>query len=162
MTVEFLFDFSALEKLQAALEVMPELFEAEFVQGMGEAVDILYTPLAQYPASPSYPIHWDSKRQRDAFFATNGFGGGIPHQRDGEVPDSWRGEIATTPSVIRGSVFSQKPGIRYVQDRNFQSNIHKGRWTTIQDDLEQNHARVQEVFVSRANAALKRVAEMLK
>lgn len=28
-----------------------------------------------------YPVHWDSKKQRRAFFATDGFGAGIPTQR---------------------------------------------------------------------------------
>lgn len=32
---------------------------------------------------PKYPIQWDSEKQRRAFFATDGFGGGIPHQRTG-------------------------------------------------------------------------------
>jgi hypothetical protein len=28
-----------------------------------------------------YPIQWDTERQRRAYFATNGFGAGIPYKR---------------------------------------------------------------------------------
>ena len=36
------------------------------------------------------PINWDSDKQRKAFFATDGFGGGIPHRRTGEYQQGWR------------------------------------------------------------------------
>ncbi len=37
-----------------------------------------------------YPIEWASERQRRAFFATNGFGHGIPYRRTGRYVNSWR------------------------------------------------------------------------
>lgn len=41
------------------------------------------------PAKPRYLIIWQSERQRKAFFATNGFGKGIPTQRSGALPAAW-------------------------------------------------------------------------
>jgi len=41
------------------------------------------------PAKPHYPIIWQSERQRRAFWATNGFGKGIPTQRSGKLQASW-------------------------------------------------------------------------
>lgn len=42
------------------------------------------------PAPPvQYPIQWTSDKQRKAFFATDGFGGGIPTVRTGKLEDSW-------------------------------------------------------------------------
>jgi hypothetical protein len=36
-----------------------------------------------------YPIAWTSEKQRRAFFATNGFGRGIPTKRTGALNDGW-------------------------------------------------------------------------
>lgn len=45
----------------------------------------------QTPARPpDYPIRWDSERQRRAYFATRGFGGGIPHIRTGASELGWQ------------------------------------------------------------------------
>ena len=35
------------------------------------------------------PYQWQSEKQRRAFFATDGFGGGIPYQRTGELSAGW-------------------------------------------------------------------------
>lgn len=40
-----------------------------------------------------YPIKWQTAKQRRAFFATNGFGGGIPHQRTHALSQGWQGSV---------------------------------------------------------------------
>jgi len=40
-------------------------------------------------AKPTYPIRWDSVKQRKAFFATDGFGRGIPTKRTGATSKAW-------------------------------------------------------------------------
>jgi len=42
----------------------------------------------------AYPLRWTSEKQRRAFFATDGFGGGIPHRRKSpsQVQEGWRVE----------------------------------------------------------------------
>src|SRR6266704_2116274 len=45
------------------------------------------------PGAVVYPIQWKSAKQRKAFFASNGFGGGIPYRRQPEgsrLVDRWR------------------------------------------------------------------------
>lgn len=49
----------------------------------------LLTKLQQQPGAPKYPIRWTSERQRRAFFATDGFGRGIPTRRTGAVSQAW-------------------------------------------------------------------------
>jgi hypothetical protein len=41
--------------------------------------------LSQIPGPVKYPIRWTSAKQRRAFFATDGFGRGIPTRRTGAV-----------------------------------------------------------------------------
>lgn len=50
------------------------------------------------PASPKYPIDWQTERQRKAFFATKGFGKGIPTQRSGALQAAWAVNLATNPT----------------------------------------------------------------
>ena len=45
--------------------------------------------LQQEPGPVSYPIRWTSERQRKAFFATKGFGRGIPYKRTGKLAKAW-------------------------------------------------------------------------
>ena len=37
-----------------------------------------------------YPIQWKSEKQRRAFFATNGFGAGVPTRRTNKLQDGWQ------------------------------------------------------------------------
>src|SRR6266404_203260 len=41
------------------------------------------------PGPVKYPIEWTSERQRKAFFASDGFGNGIPYKRTDQLTDSW-------------------------------------------------------------------------
>jgi hypothetical protein len=42
---------------------------------------------------PGKPYQWQSEKQRRAFFASDGFGQGIPTKRTGELKSSWNYEI---------------------------------------------------------------------
>ena len=42
------------------------------------------------PGAVSRPIQWTSEKQRRAYFATDGFGAGIPYRRTGQLMDAWR------------------------------------------------------------------------
>jgi hypothetical protein len=45
--------------------------------------------LQQEPGSPHYPIRWTSLRQKRAFFASDGFGRGIPTRRTHALSRGW-------------------------------------------------------------------------
>lgn len=68
-------------------------FETKFakvVNGMGaQATQLIEgemnATLNTFPAPVFRPIQWKSEKQRRAFFATDGFGGGIPTRRTGKV-----------------------------------------------------------------------------
>lgn len=54
--------------------------------------------LATYPGPVKYPIQWKSEKQRKAFFATDGFGSGIPYRRTGHLGRSWDIAVSRTSS----------------------------------------------------------------
>lgn len=87
---------------------------------------------------PSYPIHWDTPKQQKAFFATDGFGGGIPTARTGEHVSQWKAlplqNGVSVQNLKRGSIFlwgtakgGQSPA------SGGQSRIHLGRWPSFHD-----------------------------
>jgi hypothetical protein len=76
---------------------------------------------------PTHPINWDSEKQRRAYFATEGFGGGIPSHRTGRYQRSWR--------VIRVgadyAIDNPDPAAVYIggdEQGTSQSRIHQSRW----------------------------------
>ena len=88
------------------------------------------------PGSPiTYPVQWDSDKQRRAFFATDGFGAGIPTGRSGEVESAW-----TLVSLSNGyEINNSEPYASYVFgdiSGNGQSLIHQGRWSLMADVVD--------------------------
>jgi hypothetical protein len=66
----------------------------EVVRDVGQRVYDEWKPqlldaLQQTPGSVKYPVEWTSEKQRRAYFATNGFGAGIPFQRNGDISNAW-------------------------------------------------------------------------
>jgi len=87
------------------------------------------------PGDPiTYPVNWDSAKQRRAFFATNGFGGGIPHERSNiphwTVTKAFENEVDLFGRHAAGPVFGLMPSGAW-----WQSRIHRGRWVVLKDVL---------------------------
>lgn len=84
--------------------------------------------LSQEGKPVRYPIDWDSERQRRAFFATNGFGKGIPYRRTHAMRLGIHEERVALGTNLRiphpgGAVYGL-PG----SPSTWQSRIHRGRW----------------------------------
>lgn len=61
-----------------------------------------------------HPIEWTSDRQRRAFYATNGFGGGIPYQRTGTLRESWTLSLIEDGNGFRLVVENSAPQAKFV------------------------------------------------
>ena len=82
---------------------------------------------------PTYPIKWDSVRQRKAFFATDGFGRGIPTKRTGEYTKAWKViAVEKSPADVGYDIGNPLSHAKYiggtVRSVKRQSRIHRGRW----------------------------------
>ena len=73
--------------------------------------------LAQAPRGVVYPIRWKSVKQRRAFFATNGFGKGIPYRRTGTIARSWQIEAETIDNVTVVAISNPAEGAQFVYGR---------------------------------------------
>jgi len=83
----------------------------------------------------NYPVKWDSEKQRRAFFATNGFGRGIPTIRTDKYVKGWK-----ILKLNDGYRMTNNTGYaKYVGGTAFgteQSNIHKSRWGVLRDEVD--------------------------
>lgn len=104
---------------------------------------------------PTYPINWDSERQRRAFFASNGFGRGIPYKRTGEYVDNWKLDKLDEIGY-RVSNFSLSA--RYVGGDVFgkQSNIHKGRWPNFRKSVDEELATLPKEISDEITTVINR------
>lgn len=89
--------------------------------------------LAQPAPRPTYPIDWQTERQRRAYFATNGFGRGIPTKRTGGATTAWKGSLTRGNGVIVSKVTNPNDYLIYVRyTRRGQASriqrMHAGRW----------------------------------
>ena len=81
-------DTRILERVQSQLDALPEQIQRA-VDRTTQTADNVRAEIAKQPGAVRYPIQWTSERQRRAFFATNGFGSGIPYRRTGGLGRAW-------------------------------------------------------------------------
>jgi hypothetical protein len=118
------------------------LTEARTVRGtVLEIVRIMRRPAVK----PTGPIRWDSAKQRKAFFATDGFGGGIPHVRLNAYVDGWKSKEVRTNTVFEVSNIGHR-SMHITGDiaGQYQSRIHVGRWTKVSAVVERLLAKLDK------------------
>lgn len=108
------FSVAALQGLQAYMQdfdnVAYQVFE-DVAHPIGQAaVQTLSIPAG----TVRYPIQWASEAQRRAFFATKGFGRGIPARRTGATLKAWKYSIKRDQSGFTFSIFNTKPWAKYL------------------------------------------------
>ncbi len=86
---------------------------------------------------PGNPVHWDSLLQQRAFFASNGFGGGIPHQRTGAYQSGM-----VIEKTDRGYIFiSKSPETQFIGGDAYglvHSEINKPQnWPNFRDAVDE-------------------------
>ena len=92
--------------------------------------------MKKYPGPVVYPIEWESEKQRRAFFATDGFGGGIPSRRTGEFFRDYdvRVNRALAEAAIVNTSEYADPLVGESQQR-FHANTGYRKITSYEDDL---------------------------
>jgi hypothetical protein len=115
---------------------MPEAFgDADLVLDsfLDEMANEVFATMQEPGTEIEYPVNWDSEKQRRAFFATNGFGAGIPYQRTGTLEGEWikdaieMGYEVLNPDPIAHYVYGTLTG-GISPSGGGPSRIHEGRW----------------------------------
>jgi len=107
-------DPRALEAQVARVGRLPEVIY-DAMERAKERIESPFKAELEYTPPPAKkPIQWTSEKQRKAYFATDGFGAGIPYKRTGRLQNSWRFFIAKTPDGGKFTVFNTSPVGKFV------------------------------------------------
>lgn len=125
------FDDLALQ-FGALSEQLPALTFKAANRVAREAVDFLNVYPARYSG---HGRGFASDRQRRWFFAALRAGQiTVPYQRTGILGRGWRTEAS---SKDRLTIVNNTDYTKWVQVKDTQASIHKGRWRTVEDAIEQ-------------------------
>lgn len=121
--------------------------------------------LRQEPGRVRYPIQWTSERQRRAYFATNGFGSGIPYKRTGKLAQAWVVEIRGSAIVIE----NPSDAAKYVYGSNaqnrsaalrFKQRFHSNTgWYTATDKVGAWVDEITELYLEKFDDRLAKYAK---
>lgn len=114
---------------------------------LSDTVKRIQSRLNETPKPVSYPLDWDSDLQRMAFFASNGFGGGIPHTRSGDT--TW---TMTSPFGNEIDLFAPHPaGAAFgMPSWNWwRSKIHRPNWPDLREILTDELATLPASILER-------------
>lgn len=113
VTLEVVLDADVIDAVIDAATRSPRAVDALVNKSLkGDLERRLVRRLSVEPGPVRYPIAWTSERQRKAFFASDGFGAGIPTGRSGRVARGWQltGKFANG----RGEFIVENP-VEYAQ-----------------------------------------------
>lgn len=161
-------NFAEIEAIDE-LEDLANLMEAVNLDILEEVHDELkseiLSDLAQEPGRVRYPIQWTSERQRRAFFATDGFGGGIPYRRTHKLSNAWVVEVRGHAIVIENPSDASK----YVygslaQNRSaalrFKQRFHSNTgWQTATDTVSQWMDEITALYLDKFDERLSKYAK---
>lgn len=98
------------------------------------------TGLQHYPArkqhDASNPYVWQTAKQRRAFFATNGFGAGIPSKRTDNLRFGWKAQSWGDKTKIK--VINDQEYARFVMGDAMQRGHKADGWRTYQEVISTN------------------------
>lgn len=75
------------------------------------------------PRKKGDKVRWTTEKQRRAFFATDGFGHGIPYRRTGNLARAWQFVVDVTDNGLTASVRNDAPAAPFVYGR-WQQGFH--------------------------------------
>jgi hypothetical protein len=144
---------ATVKQLRDEMRIVLTQMKKFHADDLKETADGIVAEMHEPGNAPTYPIKWDSEKQRRAFFASNGFGGGIPTVRRNAIPQGWkktpmRGGSLQVLNTEDGAMFVNGlwigDKVDLLQDGRlpvWQSKIHRGRWKVF--------ARVARMYLRR-------------
>lgn len=133
------------------ISALPEFLKGFLVDVRQVMIETAYrvkTRMAEPGAPSSSPKEWDTDRQRKAFFASDGFGGGVPYERTGAYQASWTVERQPLGAVLyaphpAGAIGGMPSG------NLWQSSIHRGRWNYLPRILFEEIGKIPTEIANR-------------
>jgi hypothetical protein len=151
-------DSDVLGAIVSNMTQAPILMQTAFVLDVRRVDEEVVSRLRVEPPPPRYPFRWASQKQRRAFFATNGFGRGIPTRRTHDAAQGWRTIFSATPTG--GEVAIENP-VKYAEfvfgPRQQPGHADTG-WAYAPDIVVQAEIRLTELLIESWYAVGERIA----
>lgn len=141
-------DYAAFDDIERRYLDAPNQFQERLATRVDSVIPRVLQDIRNAPARPKYPIEWQSERQRRAFFATKGFGKGIPYQRTGKLQNSWEVQKNFTPSEGSLDLANNDPKSIYVQGDVVQRMHLASGWPQAVDVVDTYQVTFQKMTVS--------------
>jgi len=132
LTVET--DITASQNLRKKIKNVQQIAQKAGRKAFQEIELPMVADLQFTPGAVKKPIDWQTEKQRKAFFATDGFGNGIPTVRNNAMVDAWSVEYKTSGQGWQIVVNNPVDYTRFVvgslakrvdRARRFQQRMHK-------------------------------------
>jgi hypothetical protein len=133
ISATFTIDRRPLELIRNHAPKVPTLMRTAFKRQTQNLRRRILVKLQTEPGSPRYPIRWKSQKQRRAFFATNGFGGGIPHVRTHGYVNAFEIEILDTNNGGLFQIVNPYPGAQFIGGQDQQPFHSDTNWILVDD-----------------------------
>lgn len=112
----------AYKALLSSDEATQAFIQRSTTNDVNRTAEDMLRVLRTEPGPVKYPIRWTSVKQRKAFFASNGFGRGIPAVRSHELANGWKYRVIYTPGQLAEvEVENPAPYEQFVTGRNQQA-----------------------------------------
>lgn len=146
--IEVTVDTDVLEAISETAVTAPKRMQQAFNRATASIRAQLYRDLTKEPPRPSYPIRWKSEKQRRAFFATNGFGRGIPTKRSGRYLKGWR-VLYTPVNAYIGTLTAENnvPYAKFISGDDAQPFHLDTGWTQAAPVLADYRQRATELLI---------------
>lgn len=132
MSLEGQLTITGLDRLRARIESFGARSAEEMAQGLQEALLLLAGELGEYPA---------------ALPGTRYVRTGLLGRLWGAArPWVWRQGWRAQGGAMRGSIENWRPGIEYVQSRESQATVHRGRWRTAEEVIEEKAGEIDQIL----------------
>lgn len=112
--VDVTVDTDVLEAIREAAQDAPRRMNKAYKREIKRLRQQLLDELREYPGPVKRPFRWKSERQRRAYFATDGFGWGIPYVRTDALKASWTTHIRDQKDGAVFEVENRAPYAIYV------------------------------------------------
>ena len=130
-----------IESLQAFLKTIPRGTIKSAIAAASEyLIGNERHGLSYYPARVQHgegnPYQWQSEKQRRAYFATDGFGAGIPYRRTGDLGRGW--EMIPKQDGYQMQIVNRVPYADFVQGVIQQRGHYADKWRKARDIVSTN------------------------
>lgn len=133
-----------LRKIERQIKKIPNRFRNAMKGKTGKLANRALSRITREPGRPIYPLRWQTERQRRAFFATRGFGRGIPYRRTGGLLLGWTVDVDKTKEGVDVVMRNPSEVAHFVQGDRAQKFHRDTGWVQVDDVMSDFYREAED------------------